>query len=94
MAYSINSLKPRSGGSQEIETLKDPRITNLKTDGATGSLVTRTSIEFAALPPPLTVKTTAYLRDPGSRELEQRRDASGALKKIDVGGIRTKHSES
>ena len=62
--------------------------------GAAGSVLIRTINEFAAFPAEFTVKITAYLRDPTVSGFEQRGDPSGALKKLEVGEILTKQSES
>jgi hypothetical protein len=50
----------------------------LKSIGAAGKLVTRTSIEFAVFPTELIAKITTYFKDPGSNDFEQRNDPSGA----------------
>jgi hypothetical protein len=92
MIYSINSLKPRSGVPHVIEASKDPVIEELKITGASGSFVTCTTIGMAVFPIALTVKTTTYFRDPGSKDFEQCVELSGALKSTVVGGILTKQS--
>ena len=78
ITYSDNSLKPRSGGSQETEALKFPIIENWNMSGAAGRVLIRTISEFAAFPAEFTVKITTYLIEPIASGFEQSNDPSGA----------------